>query len=141
MSKMNKIKSNLKSPLGICILYTLMYIVIYRAIIGLTLYQYWGVSDISAMLGAILGGGGDDYPTDGLETFAFVLLFIEIISFIILKSKNNKKGKTLLNTKVSEKVESKDEVSSLEKLKYLKDKDLITQEDFDKKKEEILKKL
>ena len=137
----SKKKLSLKSPIGICMLYTIIYLIIYRALIGLSLYQYWGVSDFSAIIGTILGGAGDDYPTDGLEIFAFILLVIEIIGFIILRNKKIKDNVLILESSFNNTLEQESEIDKLSKLKELLDKNVITQEDFDKKKEEILKKI
>ena len=137
---------SVKTPFGLCIIFTLLYIIIYDGLIGVTLKDVWGTGVVSSFLGSALGGRGEYYPTDKLELMSYSMLLFFFICSGVSISKRKNKAVTLLQTQNNF---SNDEFSSvnnsnldtLGKLKELLDAGVITQEDFDNKKSEILKKL
>ncbi len=124
-----------KKTIKVSIIYTVCFIIIYDGMVGLTLAEKWdSASPIAAFLGNILGGN-DLYPMDIIQKIAFLMLFIEIILMVVFKSKNDSQEE------IKEANDSTDEYKDLEKLKELLDKGIITEADFNKKKEELLKRI
>lgn len=137
---------SIKKPRNICILNTILFAFIYRGLKGASLAELWGTSKISAAIGAILGGTEEYYPNDMLETMIFILLACEVIYSLIVIFKNRSQAVSLLqnsnnSTNHEEIVSESYNIETLNKLKELLDDGVITQDDFERKKDEILKKI
>lgn len=113
-----------------CLIYTLVFYVIYNGLIGISIADEWGVSPIAAFFGNILGGN-DLYPMDLIGKITIILLIIEII--LLIKYSSNKE--------ITKKEKNENSFDNLERLKDLLDKKIITEEEFENKKKEILKKM
>jgi hypothetical protein len=75
----------------------------------------------------------------GLNTFAFALTHDEIISSSAYKNSNDSVFTLYTNSSNTTEIEDYDIADELAKLKKLLDDDLINQEDYDRKKEKLLK--
>ena len=87
----------LKHPCGIALIYTLLTILIYSALIG---WYASGKQDEGMLQGLITLGNVEGYPTDSLQITFFIILILLIISNIYLEiSYKNKCKKDLLEEK------------------------------------------
>ena len=140
--RINKKARCINGTLRSLTIFTIGFMILYNGFIGLEHAKKWGVSYISAFIGNILGDNGDE-PLDTLQIILYIAIFIEII-LIIIKKNNLKKECINILEKNRKKVPIKEEndlskYDELERLKELLDKGIITEEDFNKKKQEILK--
>ena len=131
---------------------TVIFMIVYNGFIGITIADEWHVSAFGAFIGNVLGGGSDIYPKDHIQILILILLIIETIFLIKSKTqftnkyiylldsyKINNQPVQIKNKKIVD--NNNDYYKELEKLKELLDKNIITQNDYDNKKEEILKKI
>ena len=135
----NKKANYINSTLKTFTIITIIFLILYNGFTGITLADKWNVSPFSAFIGNILGDNGDK-PMDEIQVFTYIVLFFEVIIIIIQRSKlKNDCLNILKRIEVKKDEPTITKYDELEKLKELLDKKVITQDDFDKKKEEILK--
>lgn len=136
-----------KNAIRVCLIYTIITILIYNGLVGYYLAESMGTSFISSFLGGMLSlGNFSDYPMESLQKVFYVLLVLEIILLTIYQSSFKKSLVNELrqyifdnqNLKQVGTTSNLNKYDELEKLKELLDKNIITQEDFDKKKKELL---
>ena len=151
LNKLNLNESQ-KNPLKVCMIYTIIFIIVYDGLVGISVADKMDVGFFAAFMGSVLGGLDDLYPWDFIQKMSMILMFVEIILSAIYSSNLKKKYVNILlanqhssilvnqNNSVSSKdvLGNIDKYDELERLKELLDKNVITQDDFDEKKKEIL---
>lgn len=125
-------------PLTALLIMLIVFILVYDGLIGVSLSDSLEINPIAAFFSGMVFGFAE-YPIDFIQIVLFSSLFICIVLELIFQNKWIKEIEMILNNHQLPKVEySNNDYSELEKLKELLDKNIITEEDFNVKKRQIL---
>ena len=125
-------------PLTALLVMLIVFILVYDGLIGVSLSNSLEINPIAAFFSGMVFGFAE-YPIDFIQIVLFSSLFICIVLEFIFQHKWIKEIEMILNNHQLPKVEHfNNDYSELEKLKELLDKNIITEEDFNVKKRQIL---
>lgn len=125
-------------PISILLIMSMILTIVYSGLIGVSLADSLEIHPIVAFFSGIIFGV-KEYPIDLIQIILYSLMAICIILETLLYFKCEKNVESILNNIYIEKEEQINHIySDLEKLKELLDKNVLTQEEFDIKKKEIL---
>lgn len=126
-------------PITTLLIMLMIFILIYDGLIGVSLSNSLEINPFVAFISGMIFGFAE-YPIDLIQIVLFVSLAICIVLELVFQKKWIKEVEDILNVKtlsISEHI-SNDDYDDLEKLKSLLDKNIITEEEFQIKKRQIL---